>query len=691
MWLHFMMQVAIRWIAPTVLIGCIILLIRLPILFDPPYYDFCLSFWAEADYLVRTDFDYYRLRYEEPFVHAPQGGRRVYMTSILPGVAALLMKLAPSPAWSFAYYRLFTFLVAGVMGTFLYRLCLPLVGSFRAILLIIFTMTMPAFSTQLDMLAMEIPVAAFATMTAYLVNREKWIPAVISSFGAYMMKASGLIVTLSLTATLLLLVISSILARRRAPYNALAFSILALLSEWGINQWGDTFTGQIMSGLPLAMAIVWAPDLTIWTIAALVSLLWMLRRSILDIDLQSEGRPFRETMTRLADLILQERTALFCAIGVVGVMAALHRGPHLPRYYAMAVPLVAVLLSQLVFSRGARQHRGPLTNSHLSPLQNIASRLQSSRDTGCGDSASGQLEDQRTPRFTRLLAVAIILNVANWSGAIFPSMEWGMETIAKIPAYSIARSGSFLERSHEYLQDLRSTQSLIKTLVQERKDETVVCAIPFNFMLAYPSFGYVEEPLTGYSISRTGDSIPEFQRADQLLLDRPIRAIYIRVASYFYFASNLIEVDKPSPQDEILYTDGDRFGNAMTMYRKRWPSDPPTEEERNRYFQRMASSPSRLAVHLTAVRWREGLMGCEKMLRDGAQDRTLSSDLRSEITIVADAIAAKRRVESAVHADSSHPPTPPGIDDLFERALEEFHRTDWDAGVSSCREFLGRL
>ncbi len=35
----------IRWVVPTVFIAGVILLVRLPVLFDPPYYDFCLSFW----------------------------------------------------------------------------------------------------------------------------------------------------------------------------------------------------------------------------------------------------------------------------------------------------------------------------------------------------------------------------------------------------------------------------------------------------------------------------------------------------------------------------------------------------------------------------------------------------------------------------------------------------------------------
>ncbi len=365
---------------------------------------------------------------------------------------------------------------------------------------------------------------------------------------------------------------------------------------------GATFTGQIMSGLPLAMALVWAPDLSLWTIVALVSLLLMWRRSILDIDRQSEGKTFREAMYRLAELVFQERSLLFCSIGVIGVMAAMHRGPHLPRYYAMAVPLVAVILADVVFSL---------------------------KGTG--------------PRFTGLLAGGILLNLINWSGAMYPPMEWGMEYIARIPARSIVRSGSFLERSHEYLGDLRSTQSLIKTLVAKRHDDTVVCAIPFNFVLAYPSFGYVEQPLTGYSISRTGDSIPEFRKASQLLMDQPLKSIYIRVDSYFYFASNIIEIPKPSEQDEILYTDGDRYSSALTMYRKRWNPDPPTEEQRRRFFERMAWPRSRLAVHFTATRWREGLSGCDSMLRRRLEEKDLPTDLRAEITTVADAVAERRR------------------------------------------------
>lgn len=638
------------WVTPTLVAATIIFFVRMPILFDPPYYDFAFSFWAEADFLAKSDFDFHRLRYEEPFLLSEQGGRRAYMTSVLPAVAAAMMKLAPSPASSFALYRVLMFLAAGVMGTLLYRLFVHRFGMVQATLIVAFVLTIPSLSTQLDMLAMEIPVAMLAVATAYFISQSHWPAAAVSSFGAYLMKASGMIVTLSLTATLLLIVATSILARRRGPFFGLACSIVALAVEWAITQWGDTFTGQIMSGAPLAMVLVWAPDLAIGTVVAMIALFLMCRRSIRDIDNRTDGKPFRESMSALTDFIVRERLVLYSAIAVIGVMAALHRGPHLPRYYAMAVPLVVVLLVELIFSPSARN-----------------------------------------TRWSWILMSGIVLNLVNWSGALYPSIDWGMEIIAKIPARSVARSGSFFERSREYVSDLRSTQLLINELISRHPEEVVICGMPFTYFLAYPSFGYVEKPIIGYSISRTGDSIPEFHRADQLLQDQPVRAIYIRVASYFYLASNLIEIDEPSPQDEILYSDGDRFRNAMTMYRKRWPTDPPTKEDRNRYFQRMAWPRSRLAAQLTVVRWREGLIGCEKMLRDRAQERTLPSELRSEITIVADAIAERRRVESLGRADSSHPPTPSGIDDLFERALEEFHRTDWDAGVSSCREFLGRL
>jgi hypothetical protein len=639
-----------RWMTPWAIITGVVLFVRLPILIDPPYYDFAFSFWAEADYLAKSDFDFQRLRYEEPFLLAEQGGRRAYMTSLLPSLAALAMKITPSPAWSFALYRLFTFFVVGLMGTFLYRLFVPSLGRAGAGLLVAFTLTIPSLSTQFDMLGMETPVALGATATAYFVARGKWGWGAVASLFAFLMKASGMIISIALLVTLGLLVLSAILTRRAPPWRGCLLAAAVLAIEWGLVRWGDTFTGQIMSGVPLAMALVWAPDLSLLTLLALgagVALFWQTLRQI---DREHQDRPASESWGALADALSRERLVLFATIGVVGVMAAVHRGPHLPRYYAMAVPLVVILLVEILFS-----------------------------------------EKRPLPWPTGLVVWGLLINLINWSGSLYPSIEAGFEYIAKIPAPAVARSGSFYERSREYIADLRSTQNLVNTLLARHSDEAIIVGMPFPFFLAYPSFGYVKDPVLGYSISRTADSIPEFKPAADLLRDQPTQAVLIRVPSYFYSATNLIEIDRPGPKDEVWYDDGDHYPGAMTLYRKTWSTPRPAPAEVSTYFQRMAWPRRRLAAQLTAVRWREGLSGAEAMLRDREKQPGQPDDLRAEINDVADAMAIAQ--ERLGRSDQEISPLRDSFgrqDELFRQALAEFHETNWDQGVSRCREYLGR-
>ena len=66
----------------------------LGILSLPPYEDQAAGLWAEATYLIETDFDYQRLRTEEPQFVDGVGGRRSYLINLQPTLVALCLKAA---------------------------------------------------------------------------------------------------------------------------------------------------------------------------------------------------------------------------------------------------------------------------------------------------------------------------------------------------------------------------------------------------------------------------------------------------------------------------------------------------------------------------------------------------------------------------------------------------------------------
>ena len=65
---------------------------RWEIIDSPPYYDFAIGIWPEAQFLADTNFDYHRLRYEENHALDVQGGPRSYITSVIPRLLSLLLQ-----------------------------------------------------------------------------------------------------------------------------------------------------------------------------------------------------------------------------------------------------------------------------------------------------------------------------------------------------------------------------------------------------------------------------------------------------------------------------------------------------------------------------------------------------------------------------------------------------------------------
>lgn len=615
----------------------------------PPYYDFVFSFWAEADYLAVTNFDYEKLRTGHPFLLADEGGRRAYMTSVLPTVAALGMKLF-SPIGAIAFYHLFTFISAGAGMVLLYQTMAPRSGRFTAAALTLFATTIPCYCTQIDMLGMEIPLATFTILTLWFVGQQRYEAAALASLGAFLMKASGLIVTAALAGYLALACLSGVRVRERRPWRALLLSIALLGLQCLILRWGNAFSGQIMSGVPLAMSLVWAPDLVLLTVVGFATLFFTSAR-FLFLSPSSAG-----IVERLAKLLQRERLAIVAGIAVFGIILAVRRGPHLPRYYAFAAPLVVLMISELLFA------------------------------------------PQRGRRFVAWIpAVGIVLNLINWNGGLFLSHAWGFERIAGIPRHALTRSGSYYERSHEYLSDLRSTQTALDVLVDRLNGESIVAGNPFVFMLAYPSMGYVRTPQVGYSISRTADAVPEFHSTQQLLRDRPIDPVFIKVPNYFYIATNQAEIPRPALGDDIWFDDSRSLDFPMIVYRKRWSTEPPSAEEVARFYERMAWPQERFAARLLTTLRSSGPAEALRILREESEVEDRPAEIRLDLWTVrgafewrwGDRTVAKelsRRIRAFHSARGVEDVRTPH--ELFDAALIRLDHLDWPGTVNVCRKLL---
>ena len=200
--------------------------------------------------------------------------------------------------------------------------------------------------------------------------------------------------------------------------------------------------------------------------------------------------PPRAVQATVASVVSQP-AIVFSVTCMIGILLAVKTGPHLPRYFAFVVPLLYFVFASTIFSVFHRR---------------MASAL---------------------------FATIVVVNLVNWNGLLFPDMAWGMERVWGVPAAALARSGSFYERSHEYLVDHQSTIEAMRIVEQHRSDGEWIMGMPFTYYLAYPSFGYVKSPILGYSVNGITGVIQNFKETDDLYHDMPSSPIFIKEANYF--------------------------------------------------------------------------------------------------------------------------------------------------------------
>ena len=522
--------------------------LRWQIVDSPPYYDFAFSFWSEANFLAEHDFDWMAL-HRAPFLLSEHSGPRAYFTTVLPTIAAFGIWWSPTTTFPLIFYHLFTFACAAIVFVKLKSVMARRLGEGCGLLVATAAFLTPVYCTQVDMLGMEVPLAAFAMMTTDFVDRRRFVLAVITAFGAFAMKATGMILMIALVAVLGMSLVSALIRKEDRRGGSLyhlgvAFVLACLLlgGEHYILKWGDTFSGQLMAGAPLAMMLVWCPDLVILVfVAAFVGAIVVIRRAPSELASIAGSLPSRVIQATVGNIAGQP-AVVFSILTMMGILLAVTTGPHLPRYFAFVVPLFYFVFASAIFS----------------------------------------LFHRRTA--IAIFATLVVVNLVNWNGLLFPDMGRGLERMWGVPAAALARSGSFYERSHEYLADHRSTIEAMRFVDQHRSDGQWIMGMPFSYYLAYPSFGYVKSPVLGYSVNGITGVIPAFKETDDLYREMPTAPIFIKEANYFYAKNGSFQIPDPKPGDEILYRDSQAF--PLLIFRKKWREPDPSTEEVKEFYQR---------------------------------------------------------------------------------------------------------
>lgn len=526
-----------------VVVFVILLIVRWEIVFSPAYFDYALGLWREAEYLARTNFDYYSLRYKcEPGI-SEIGGPRCYVVSIVPGALAVLYRLFPHSQAPVVIYHLAVLGAASFAIVGIARLLWPRVGPITAILSSAAFATTPVLATQFDMLGFEIFLVAVAVAWLLALDRERFVTACFLSLLAFGIKASGSLLTVSLIAYFILRFIAEAVERRFTfRWIGLAlFAGMLLAIEQGLLFWSGAFEQQQGGRLPLTMAFAWFPDVVFLSAVTLVG--WLIIPWIRD-------RPssVRSGIRRMGEIVTSDTVGVSAVMVLVLLAIAISGVRFVPRYAALAVPFIFAILPTVI------------------------------------------LRITRQPVLLQLgLLVLVAINLINWNGILFPGIESSLDRIARLPGRVLRREGSLLERSHEYLKNHRTNLEAVRIAADQANGRPVITGLPHAMYLALPELGVVRQPLTVYSIYPVGpESISRIKSVADFERDRPVEFMALRDTNTMCFAFTPWEVPRADASSKMLFKEPD-FGD-LELYSQ--SDDSPREDRYQAWIYRAKSRPT---------------------------------------------------------------------------------------------------
>ncbi|MBX7073306.1 MAG: tetratricopeptide repeat protein [Pirellulales bacterium] len=498
-----------RWLGAYVAIWLALVAAHAKTLTSPPYCDFAMGLFTEANFLVETGYDYQRLRYEE--ATANEGGTRSYMISALPTLVALLMERASTTTTVLLVSHLFTLACAALVLTLLLALLAPRIGWLAAALVCLALSVTPLWSVQTEMLGLDLPMSAFGLLAMWLALRGQGLAAALATIAAFAMKSTGIIVTIAVCALLGYEIAMGLLRRRvatRWQWGALAAAVAALAGQFWLFRWssiGDRLTRADEMPFELVRfsdVLGVCPDVMGLTLVA--SLGWL---AILVVG------AFRMLRTRgTGDAISRlDPFAPLAWLVIVGNLLAVALYVQFPisRYFTLMAPLVLAMLAIALF--------------------------------------------RYMPHWlaTTALVALIALNIANLHGRLFPAAgRW-------------PRNAASLERSHEYYADHLATIAGTRALEAQQNDGAIVALHPFTYYLRYPRLGYVTKPVPFYAANVF--RVEGGRNVANLFADHPAQLIFVAVDNIFRGFAHLTIPDA-GPGDTVYYDDQQR--SPLVVFRR---------------------------------------------------------------------------------------------------------------------------
>lgn len=499
-----------------------------------------MGLFLEADFLARTHFDYAALfSRERRFI---EGGSAIYLVSIMPSLVALAMSCLPNARWVVVFGHLFSFAVASALLMLLFALLRRWLSPPQAVLICLAVVTTPLFAAQVDMIGMDLPMAAATVLAMWFLVHQRYVAGVLSSMLSFFIKISGGLGT----AALLLYFLGSLAlgpwagprgaSRRR--WIGLGAAMVALSLELIVVDWSrglpqsqvEQYESNVNEGFAsLAETRFWCPDLVILFFAVLAAFVLVILIK-LTLAVQHARRHGGDSRTRAAVVILwTRRYQLFAWAVVLGTLAVLSRIYTIPRYLTLPLIFLWFNVALLLFTELRLRRVG-----------------------------------------VALVAAVIAFNLANAWGRFYP--------VATSQDRFDGRTGAFLERSREYLADHRANLQAVEVLRRAASGRKIVAPNPFVHFLSVPSLGYVDAPLQGYAVNTfTTSSFPPIGALRGAAAED---LIFVWVENRFSQLAQCV-LPRPAPDDEMLFHDGSPV--SLAVFVKRLDATVPPSRRKELY------------------------------------------------------------------------------------------------------------
>lgn len=501
-------QTATGALRTLVLVGLVFALLatwRREVISLPPYYGAAMSLFRRADALAESNFDFGNLPADDAPVD--RAGANDLGPSVLPMLLALLMWVGLTTKGLFVVAHLWSFAAAAVIVVMMYRLLQPTTDPLFAWSFSLAAITTPLVLAQTELMGVAVPMTACALVAARAAVHARFGVAVAASSGAFLMSPWGLIVTV---VSLTFAVVAPNLptspggktASRPNVGRAVAIHLLALVCQLGI-YWSSM---RHAAGPPLRMH-GWlseiryqSPDLGLLTIttlgAASVAIVRGLARSPKPIQRDSTARGCSGPTRVVSHILL----LIWCGLLVGASLTASY-------FYdqSLVIPHVLLVVPFLYLGLGLLLYR------------------------------------RSYPRLSSAVPVVLLLlNIGNAAGSLFPALPAGR------------RDSVSLQRSREYLADLRAHLAAMQRLAVVAGDTPIVAGYPFTHYLSFPRLGYVERPLAGYGTMPLANS--RFRPALQMFRDHPQRLIFVYCAALSH-APGQISISPPAADKRAIFAD----------------------------------------------------------------------------------------------------------------------------------------